>query len=161
MKFIEPTPKTRQLFFLSLFFLGVLALAIPHIDDLLPPLSSNQTIVFEQVLSRSLMAAVLSTLFFVVFSGIAFHYTQRAIRSGQWPPKGMSVPFRIKITEIKNPRNAWALLIILLCLFLAQTAMIWIVYVKQRAHFEELKQLIEITPNKAPQPTPKSGAAEL
>ncbi len=56
--------------------------------------------------------AIFSTAFFVVATLIAIRYTGKIIKSGQWPPSGMAVPFRTKVVEVRNPRIVWGLLVI-------------------------------------------------
>lgn len=127
--------------------LGVLT---SRLNDLLPPLSSDASQMFDQLVERSLLAAVIGTVLFGAFSMVAVHFTRRAVKSGQWPPKGMSVPFRTKILEIKNPRNAWTYLGVLLLMFAVQIALPWYAYAKQKAYYGELKELLKDPPaNKA------------
>ena len=137
-RFVEPSTKAQQLFFLALVLLGALALLANRLPDFLPSISLDPSVASEQVLNQSLWIASLNTLFYLGLSFHAVHYVHRAVRSRQWPPEGMSVPFRTEIKEIKNPRNAWAVLAFLLLLYAAQIAMPWHIYTKQRELFELL-----------------------
>lgn len=157
-KYIEPTLKTRQLFFLSIALLGGLALLASHRDKFLPPLNHDPSLAIDQMLNRSLVAALISTILFISFSVAAIHYTRLVIRSGQWPPKGMNVPFRTKIRKIKNPWNARTYLIVIMCLFAAQTVMPWAIYAQQRTLLGELKQQIYADETTPPPPPPTPAA---
>jgi len=136
-EYIEPTLKARQLFFLAIILLGGYALFISRIDEFLPPPSDP-----DQMLDWLLIATILSTIFYTTLSILAIYYTRRAVQSGQWPAKGMAVPFRTKIKEIKNPRNAWLLLTIILCYFAIKISFGWYMYTQQRKLTEEIKHLI-------------------
>jgi len=158
-RYVEPTLRTRQLFFLAVISLGGLLLASSRLDDILPPFSSEPLAALDQMLGRSLVAATLSTIYYALFSVVAIHYTRRAVESRQWPPNGMTVPFRLKVKEIKNPRNAWMFLAIILFMFTAQATIPWFGYAKQRSQLEELKEMFKVPTNKTFQPTAKKGAA--
>jgi hypothetical protein len=145
-QYSEPTPKARQIFFLVVLLAVALGWLTTRLNDLLPPLSDEPSELFDQVLERSLLAAVIGTIFFGILCSVAVYFTRRAVQSGQWPPKGMPVPFRTKVLKIKNPRKAWAYLAALLLIFSAQIAMPWYAYAKQRAYFGELKELIKDMP---------------
>jgi formate hydrogenlyase subunit 3/multisubunit Na+/H+ antiporter MnhD subunit len=135
-EYVEPSLKARQLFFLAVILLGGFALFISRLDELLPYSEP------DQMRDWALIAMVLSTIFFTALSVVAIYYTRRAVQSGQWPAKGMAVPFRTKIKVIKNPRNAWLLLTVILCYFAFKIAFLWFMYVQQRQLDEEIQQLI-------------------
>jgi len=136
-EYVEPTLRARQLFFLAIILLGGFALFISRLDVFLPPLSDP-----DQMRDRLLVAIVLSNIFHIALSIEAIYYTRRAVQSGQWPPKGMAVPFRTKIKKIKNPRNAWLLLTVMLFGFAFNTLLPWLSYAKHKELDKEIKQLI-------------------
>ena len=160
-RYIEPTLRTRQLWFLAALLVATsFWLLTTRIDQLLPPLDKDLAVAFDQILERSLIAAILSTVFFVVYSLVAIHYTRRVIASQQWPPTGMTVPFRTKVKEIKNPRNAWLYLTVSLgILFAIQIALPWAHYVNQREHFRALKEIIRGLSTDAQPAVPADSAA--
>ena len=134
-EYIEPSLRARQLFFLVILLLvGGYGLFISRIDEFLP---SDP----DQILDWLLIVTILSTIFYTALSILASYYTRRAVQSGQWPAKGMAVPFRTKIKKIKNPRNAWLLLTIILCYFAIKISFGWYMYAEQRKLSEEIKQL--------------------
>lgn len=134
--FVEPTLKTRQLFFLAVAALGGFAFFISRLDVFLPSIRAPQ-----QMNNWLLASTVISSMFYIFLAVVAIYYTRRAVQSGQWPAKGMTVPFRTKVMEIKNPRNAWLLLSIILCLLTIKIALPWVMYVKQLEMIEEIQQL--------------------
>jgi len=152
-QYVESNPKTRQLFFLALILIGAFALFVDRMEQILPAIDSDTTVAIDQVLDRSLFATVLATVFYGLFSFVAIHYVRRTVQSKQWPPVGMSVPFRMPVKEIKRPWVAWTYLAVLLCIFLTQIFITWYAYGEQREYFRELKQLIDESPNKSPKPT--------
>jgi hypothetical protein len=137
--YIEPTLKTRQLFFFAVVVLGGLAVLTSRLDELLPPLSGDPLLALDQMHFRLLVATVLSTIIFTALSIVAIYNTRRAVQSGQWPAKGMTVPFRTKIVEIKNARNAWLLLAIILCCFVSMVSLKWFIYSK----YQELREVVQ------------------
>ena len=140
-RYIEPTPKARQLFFLTLVMLGGYALLVSRIDMLLPPISSDAKIALDQAINRLFIGAVLSTLFFSGFVFAAIHTTRRAVKSGQWPPVGMPVPFRTQVTEIVRPWKAWAILAAVLIYLTFKIAMPWFIYLEFQKMESKLQEL--------------------
>jgi hypothetical protein len=145
-KYVEPTLRARQLFFLYLIGLGAFMVLADRLDELLPPISDDLTIAFDQILERTLVAAVLSTIFYAGIALAALHYARRALRSGRWPPEGMAVPFRTPIKEIRRPWKVWVYLAVLFASLAALTAMPWQAYSRQQAYFQEVTQIIESMP---------------
>ncbi len=142
-RYIEPTQRTRQLFFLAAILWAGLVLFLDRLDQFLPPLSKDRSIAIDQILERSLWGTVLSTVFIVILSMGAIYLTQRAISSGQWPPTNMTVPFRAKVKEIRSPRRTWISLAVLLSFFAIQIGLSWILYAKKQETLEEAKILIK------------------
>ncbi len=145
--YVEPNLGTRRVFFLAVVLLGVLAFVVFRLEDFLPPLSSDPLQALDQSTDRLLVATILNTLIHIAISVVAVSLTLRAVQSGQWPPKGMNVPFRKRVTEIKRPAVAWALLVILLSIFVAQVSMRVVIYTKILAVTEEAKKAFEVPPN--------------
>ena len=159
-RYVEPTEKARQLFFLALLMISGLALLADRLDELLP-ISSDTSVALDQVLERSLLGAVLSSVFYGALAGIAIHLTRRAVVSKQWPPVGMSVPFRTAVREVRRPWTAWTCLGLVLLAFALQIAGPWYGYVTVRELIPKLKQVLERQPNLSLQDRRPAGAAEL
>lgn len=145
--YVDPNPRTRRFFFIALAVLGALALVAARIEDLLPPLSNDPIQALDETTNRLLVATILNTLVNIVFSVIAVHLTRRAVQSRQWPPKGMNVPFRTRVTAIERPTVAWAFLAVVLCLFVFQSSLRVSIYIMARSGIEETKRLLEVSPN--------------
>lgn len=145
--YIEPNLGTRRVFFLAVVLFGVLAFAMSQLEDLLPPLSSDPLQALDQSTDRLLIATILNTFTHIVISVVAVYLTQRAVQSRQWPPKGMNVPFRTRVTEIKRPMVAWSLLVMVLSIFVAQVSTRVVFYTKFLTITEEAKKAFEVPPN--------------
>ena len=150
-RYVESSLKARRLFYLAIVIFCGLVFLVMYIDEILPPFSSDITMALEQADERSFLASVLSTIFYISFSIVVFHYTRRAIQSKQWPPVGMAVPFRLKVKEINNPNIAWLYSLCILLIFVAQVTFTWYVYVKQQTIFGSIKQQVEVSPKNIPQ----------
>jgi hypothetical protein len=148
-KYVEATLRTRQLFFLGVILLGGLILFLDRVEAILPPLSRDPVLAIEQFAHRSMVAALVLSVFYLVLSAMAINLAKRSADSGQWPPKGMTVPFRTKIIEIKKQRYVWLYLTIILSVFTAQAAMPWVRYEEQRELLKELKTTVQVVPNRA------------
>jgi hypothetical protein len=149
-RYIEPTLRSRQLFFLYVILLGGFALFVSHLDDiLLPLLSCDPLLALEQTIVWSLVSTILTTILYLSLSVTVIYYTRRAVQSGQWPAKGMTVPFRTKVTEIKNPRSAWLYLIIVLTIFTSSIVRQWLAHDKSRIELVQIRQWMQVTPNPA------------
>ncbi len=151
--YVEPTPRARQLFFLIALLLVALLAFAPQLDHLLPPLSDDSDVMFDEIQKRTLVGATFSTAFFILFSLVAIHLSRRTVQSGQWPPAGMAVPFRIKVKPIQNSRNVWVYLAVTLSIFTFQAVLPWVGYSKQQAYFGELKTLMrnDVQPSLPPE----------
>lgn len=134
--YIEPTLKARQLFFLAVAALGGFALFLSRLDVFLPSIRDP-----HQMNNWLLAFNVISNFIYISLAVAAIYYTRRAVQSGQWPAKGMTVPFRTKVIEIKNSRNAWLLLTVVLCFLTIKIALPWVMYTKQLEIAEEIKEL--------------------
>jgi formate hydrogenlyase subunit 3/multisubunit Na+/H+ antiporter MnhD subunit len=164
-EYIEPSSKARQLFFLAVILLGGFALLSSRIDGFLPPLSNDPLVALEQFRQRLIVTTVVLTIFYVALLVSVFRYTRRAVQSGQYPPKGMAVPFRSKVKEIKKPWAAWIFFVLMLCTSIFHIAMPWFGYAKQRtnvadyekyrAHYEKYRKLIEGGPTQRSSGTPQ------
>ena len=129
-EYVEPTPRARRNFYLWALLVLLMFLGSENIERFLPPLSSDPLEAVEQQTTRLLVATILSIVIYVALSVLLVHLTRRAIQSGQWPPKEMGVPFRTKVTRIEKPARVWAILAILLTLYVVQVGMRIAIYVK-------------------------------
>lgn len=145
-KYVEPSLKARKLFYLAIVLFCGLALFVMYLDEILPPISSDITVALEQTNERSFAASIISTIFYIGFSIVVYHYTRRSIQSKQWPPAGMAVPFRLKVKEIRNPNIAWLYFLCILFIFVVQTTFTWYVYAKQQTIFGSIKKQVEVSP---------------
>lgn len=151
-RYIEPTLRARQLFFLGLLVVAGVALLADRANQFLPPLSSDEVVALDQMVERSLLAALLASVFWCGLGGAAIYLTNRAIRSRQWPPAGISVPFRTEAVDIKRPWVAWALLVVFLVTCVVQIAGPWYGYATLRELAPTLKRVLAKQPS-SPQPT--------
>lgn len=153
------------MFFLSLLFVAGIALIADRTDELLPPVSSSEAVALDQVLERSLLGAMLASVFWSCLGCVAIYLTHRAVKSRQWPPAGFSVPFRTEIVEIRRPWVAWVLLGVLLATCAVQVAGPWYGYATLRELTPALKRALAKQPNFSLQPTgddmPPSAGPEL
>ena len=152
-EYVEPTLRTRQLFFLAVILLAGLSLFAFRLDVYFPPVSD-----WHQMQQRLFVVIVLSNLLNIALSIWVINLTRRAVRCGQWPPKGMRVPFRTKIKRIKKPRIAWLFLTVFLCVFTLNTLLPWFGYAMNekiyliqeqyeefKEEYEELKEKHEVS----------------
>ena len=145
-RYVEPSPRTRQLFFLALVLLTALAVVVDRFDRILPPLSLNPAVALEQGANRLLLASAFSSVFYAVLAILVVRMTRRAVRSGQWPPVGMSMPFRTAIREIRHPRVEWLLMSLALVSLVVLAALPWLGYAQFRNVAAQVSALPE-TPN--------------
>src|ERR1022692_4721965 len=101
-RYVEASPKARQWFFLIAIVLGGLVLFMYVFDTYFPPVGS----VLEQLAQMDARATYKLIAFipiYLVFSVVAFVLAARSVRTRQWPPAGIAVPFRTQIREIRKP----------------------------------------------------------
>jgi hypothetical protein len=145
-RYIEPSPRARQLFFLALALLAAFAVVVARLDRILPPLSSNPTVALDQGAARLLFASAFSSVFYGALAFFVVRMTYRSIRCKQWPPVGMPVPFRTAIREIRHPRVEWILMSFGLVSLAFLAALPWLGYAQFRNAAAEISAL-SVTPN--------------
>ena len=61
--------------------------------------------------------------FYLFLSAAAIVLAVKAIRTKQWPPAGLPVPFRTRIHEIRRPFKVWLLVAALVGVYLTHIAL--------------------------------------
>ena len=145
-RYVEPDPRARQLFFLALAVWALCAVLVARLNQILPPLSSNIGIALDQGTKRLLLSAVLASAFYAGVAFYAVRLTRRSILCGQWPPVGMSMPFRTAIREIRHPGVEWFLMSLALLSLAGLAALPWLAYAHARDTAAEISAL-SLTPN--------------
>ncbi len=119
----QPSTYARIAFFLffSMAF-GLLILLEFHQPD-----SSGKSV--QDLIDRAFRQSVIATSSYLALSVLVLVLSSMAIKERQWPLKKMPVPFRIKITEIRNPWKIWLAGGFIVVMFLFQIAISWLPYI--------------------------------
>jgi hypothetical protein len=118
-------------FFLAAFILVGYILFIATFDTYRPPVGS----VLERLVQVDARATYRLTGFVLFYLGLSvwvFVLATKAVRTRQWPPAGVAVPFRTEIREIRKPFKVWAYVAILVCIY--GTAVASMVYERIAMH---------------------------
>jgi hypothetical protein len=150
IRYVEPSNRPRRWFWI-VALIWVCALAILVRFDELFPITGSSLNQIEALVKRSFFAAVFMMIVYLGMSLIIVFLAVRTIRTKQWPPRGMGVPFRTRVTEIRRPVFVWlyaAVMLFLLALQIGISVKKW--QAQKRIH-EEVLQLIR--PMERSQPT--------
>ena len=115
-RYIEASPRARQWYFLAAIVWAGLALFVSRINTYFP-LPSDARELLTAVDARATYRLVTVSLFYLLFSAAAIFLALKAVRTKQWPPAGMAVPFRTQLREIHRPHRVWLVLAVLLLIY--------------------------------------------
>ncbi len=105
-RYIEGSYKARLVFFLAFLLWAGLVLFLQRFDTWFP-ISGTLQEQLVQSSDRALLAAIVSTVFYLALSGLVVFEAIWTVRTRQYPPLGHLVPFRTPIREIKYPILVW------------------------------------------------------
>jgi hypothetical protein len=139
-QFIEPSIRARRWFWvIALAWVCVVAVLINF--DRWFPVSGSSLDQIEQLMNRSLCAIILRVIFYLAMSLVVIVLTIATVRTKQWPPRGMPVPFRARVTEVRRPIFVWlyaSIIVMLHLLMIATSVETW------RIQSRALNQVIEL-----------------
>ena len=120
-RYVEASPKAREWFFFGAVLWAGLALFTSRFNTIFP-LSGRVDELLTQIDERALYALVALTVFYLALSAVAILLALKAVRTRQWPPAGVAVPFRTSVKEIRKPFKVWLLLAVLLVVYAGHIA---------------------------------------
>jgi hypothetical protein len=121
-RYVEASPRARQWLFLVAVVWAGLVLFASRFSTYFPLPTGAQELL-AQIDARALYGLVALSLFYLALSAMAIFVAIRVVRTRQWPPAGMAVPFRTPVREIRKPAAVWLSLAILLLVYAAQIVM--------------------------------------
>jgi hypothetical protein len=120
-RYVEASPRARQWFLLAaIVWLGLALLASRF--GVYFPLSGTQSEQLVELDRRTWWAFGGFTVLYLFLSALALFLAAKAVRTKQWPPAGVALPFRARVHEIQSPRKVWLLAIVLICLYFGHIA---------------------------------------
>ena len=115
IRFVESSPRARRWFwFVVLIWISLVVFLVEF--DTLFPVSGTVQDQIATLVNRSRFALLSRIAFYVTFSIIILILAMKVVRTGQWPPAGMQVPFRTRVQEIHRPIKVWIYTISILIL---------------------------------------------
>jgi hypothetical protein len=139
--YIEPSNNARRWFWIFALIWVCAAAFLTHFDDLFP-VTGTALDQIEGLLKRSFCAAVFTTIFYLTIGGTIIFLAVRTVRTKQWPPRGMAVPFRARATEIRRPVIVWLYAAVMLLLIALQIGISFKKWQAQKHIYKEALQLI-------------------
>jgi hypothetical protein len=140
-RYVEASPRARQWFFLIAVVWAGLGFIASRLNTYLP-LSGHVEELLIQIDARALCALVVLSLFYVALSVVAIVLAARTVRTGQWPPVGLKVPFRTPVTEIRKPYKVWLLLGLLLAVYAGHVALAACTAAATHSQVQEVQRLV-------------------
>ena len=121
-RYVEASPRARQWFFLAaIVWLGLVLLTSRFGTYF--PLSGSPSEKLAQLDQRSWYALGAFVVFYAALSVLAVFLAAKAVRTKQWPPAGLTVPFRTRVYEIQSPFKVWFWVLVLLCVYCTHIAL--------------------------------------
>ena len=140
-RYVEASPKARQWFFLVAVVWAGLALVASRLNTYFP-LSGHVEELLVQIDARALYALVALSLFYLTLSVVAIFLATRTVRTRQWPPAGLEVPFRTPVTEIRTPFKVWLLLGLVLAAYAGHVAIAAYWAAATHSQVQEVQRLV-------------------
>ena len=105
IRFVESSPRVRNWFW---FVVLIWISSVVFLDefDKLFPISGTVQEQIETLVNRSKYALILQIAIYAVLSILVLILTLKVVRTRQWPPARMQVPFRMRVQEIHRPNNS-------------------------------------------------------
>ena len=113
---IDGTKQGKAIFYSILLGFLLIILLLDNFNNLFP-VEGTQTQEIDINIERNFYLNIVNTIIHIAYSFIAIYMGKLIIKSGRFPPKGMPVPYRIKITYVNNPNKVWLVVGVLLFMF--------------------------------------------
>jgi len=117
---IEASSEGRRIFFISSAFIVFLILIEEYLYRVVAASRENIS-ELQPILDRALISTTSQTIFHLSLAFFVLWLSSRVVKTRQWPPPGMRVPFRFKIQRIQSPTKVRLFVLTLLimqCYFL-------------------------------------------
>jgi magnesium-transporting ATPase (P-type) len=111
------TKRGKVIFYLLILGFLLIMLFLDNFNTLFPVEGTNIEKT-DAYIERSFYFNVVNAIVHIAFTFIVVYMGKLIIKSGKFPPNGMPIPYRIKITYVKNPNYIWLVIGILLLMFL-------------------------------------------
>ena len=136
--YVEADPRARLYFLGGIVVLLGAGIALWLHASPMPQASGSEPAAWLQgAVARALRSALAATAFHALITGLVLWAASRAVASGQWPPRGMAMPFRERVRPITSPALVWAGVATVAVLQLAVVLMFW-------WHYGQLQGLLEM-----------------
>ena len=144
-QYLDASPRVRQwFFFIAVVWLGLVLLTVRF--NTYFPLSGNAQEQLAQIDARATYALVALVLFYLGLSVQAVLLAAKAVRTKQWPPAGVAVPFRTQIHEIRRPLKVWFWVSVLVCAYGTHIALAGVQAVATHSMLQEALRLVAPKP---------------
>jgi hypothetical protein len=132
LEFVEADPRARRLFvaavLVALAVAGALAFFALH-----PPAPQGETsLELKALAQRALWSALLATAFAFTVSVVSLRLAAHSVRTRQWPPLGMRMPFRTRVQALPRPGRAWGLAGAIVVAVFGVALLYWLHYFQAR-----------------------------
>jgi hypothetical protein len=131
--YVEADPQARWLFLAAVVLAVGVAAALAFFALRAPAPAADPALELPALAQRALWSALLATAFGLAAAIVSVRIAAQAVRTRQWPPAGMLVPFRTRVQPLQRPAVAWsvAAAIVLALSFVA--LLYWLHYFEARA----------------------------
>jgi hypothetical protein len=121
-QYVEASPRAKLVFYVAAIFLGGIGIFLFRFNAWFPVHGSPEE-QLRQMADRAMYVMVALVVSYVALSGLVLILAIRTVRTRQWPPVGLPMPFRMAVTEIKRPFAVWALAAVLFVLYTTHAAL--------------------------------------
>jgi hypothetical protein len=132
--YVEADPQARRLFVAAAAIaVGVaVALAFFALRASAPAPVADPALELPALAQRALWSALLATAFGLAAGITAVRIAAQAVRTRQWPPAGMRVPFRTRVQLLPRPAVAWGVAAMIVLALFVVALLYWLHYFEAR-----------------------------
>ncbi|MEW8424928.1 MAG: hypothetical protein AB2654_05105 [Candidatus Thiodiazotropha sp.] len=121
-KYIEGTREGKRAFVVFLIVIAAFVLLVYFLGSNTEAKDLGD---LKAVLINHLPVLLTNTVFYIVLGWLIVKYSLSYLKHGFWPPPGLPVPFRTRVSYLKHPAIVKLFVLMVLLLFLLNIAINW------------------------------------
>ena len=121
-QYVEASPRAKIVFYVAAIVLGGIGIFLFRFNAWFPVQGSPEE-QLRQMADRAMYVMIALVVMYGLLACLVLILAIGTVRTRQWPPAGLPMPFRMAVTEIKRPFVVWAPVAVLLVLYVTHAAL--------------------------------------
>jgi hypothetical protein len=121
-QYVEASPRAKLVFYLAAIALGGIGIFLFRFNAWFPVHGSPEE-QLRQMADRAMYVMIALVVMYGALACLVLILAIGTVRTRQWPPAGLPMPFRMAVTEIKRPFAVWAPVAVVLVLYVTHAAL--------------------------------------